>query len=475
MVCLTVMLFSCEDYLGGDTNVDPNKVSEVSLSALLPTAIEATSESHYNLAYEGSQVAQQMASYFSSGADIHEEFRVSTGWSALYLRAMTNAKEMERLAVEQEAPHYAGIAKVIQALNLGVATDYWENVPYTEAFQGAEELTPDYDQQQLIYEDIIPNLLDEAIDDLSAEESASTPGVDDLVYGGNLEQWIKTANVLKARYAIHLTNKGASAAANNALTALEQLTYNANDDDFELIYDERNLNPWHARIGLAINTGNFFITHSDQLISSMNGELYNVFDPRLPLMADKGENEEYDGMENGSGVGSTVDLTTNTWYATETNPLMMVTYAESKFIEAEARFLANGGSATSVGTSQEAYDAYLQGITAHMDKLGVSEEEKQAYLTNPNVGVGAANLTLSLILKEKWIALFLNPEAWVDLRRYDYSNELYKGLELPENHNPQLNNEFIQRASYPFDEISRNTAVVEANQKGLAEKMWRDQ
>ena len=319
-------------------------------------------------------------------------------------------------------------------------------------------------------------MLDEAITNLEAANSVSSPGVDDVIYGGNLVQWIKTANVLKARYAIHLTNKGAQQAATQALEALSGMSYESNDDDFQFEYDERNLNPWHSRVALAINTGNFTIAPAAQLIRMMNGDLYGVFDPRLPLITDLDDGQtEYEGMVNGTESGNTVNLRDNTWYASSDAPVLMVTYAEAKFIEAEAQFLANGGTETSVGSTEAAYQAYLAGIEAHLDKLGVEEAEKQTYLTNPNVAVGAGGLTLGLILKEKYIALFLNPEAWVDLRRYNYSEQLYRGFTLPENHNPQLGDEFIQRASYPFDELSRNTPAVEANNKPLATDMWRDQ
>ena len=180
-------------------------------------------------------------------------------------------------------------------------------------------------------------------------------------------------------------------------------------------------------------------------------------------------------MENGSTEGNTIDLRDDTWYANEDAPLMMTTFAEAKFIEAEARFLANGGSATTTGSTAEAYQAYLNGIAAHMNKLGVVDSLQEAYLGSAQVGVGADNLTLGLILKEKYIALFLNPEAWVDLRRYQYSSDLYRGFSLPENVNPQLNGEFIERATYPFDELSRNSAAVQANNKPLSAGMWRDQ
>lgn len=474
LALLGVMAGACEDYLGGDTNVDPTRPDAITLEAYLPTIVDATAEAHYYAGYQIGQVSQQLASYFATGADIQEEFRIGTGWTFLYLRSMANAQLLREQA-EQASPHYAGVAKVLQALNLGIATDAWENVPFTGAFQGTENLTPAYDEQSAIYETIIPDLLDGAIADLRAESSQSSPGSDDLIYGGDLSQWIKTAQVLKARYAIHLINKGATEAASEALAALAE-GYQSNGDDFELVFDERNLNPWHARVALAINTGNFTVAPGAQLVDLMNGEQYGVIDPRLPLMFDLADSQtDYEGMVNGTEGGNTVDLTDNTWYFNAEAPLLMVTYAEAKFIEAEAHFIVNGGDAATVGSTEDAYQAYLDGIAAHLQKLGVDEAAAQAYLTDPRVAVGAENLSLDLIMKEKYIALFLNPEVWVDLRRYDYRDEVFAGFSLPENHNPLLNGEYIERASYPFDELNRNEAAVEANQQPLSDEMWRDQ
>ena len=463
---------ACDDYLGGDTNLDPNRVNEVSLDALLPSVIAATSRGQYQVGFTISQISQHTASYFASGADIHEITRLNLAWTDLYLRSMSNADQLKLLAQEQESPHYEGIANVMLALNLGTATDLWENVPFDEAFQGSDNLLPNYQSQEEIYT-TIQSLLDEAIVNLNETNSLFSPESDDLIYGGNLDQWIKTAYALKARNFIHLANVGNSF-LNDALQAAEN-AFDGNEDDFELQYTDRNLNPWHAEIGLAIETGNFLIAHSAQLVNTMNGTNYPVFDPRLPIIADPGTDTEFIGMVNGSGGGNTTDLTIETWYTSSEAPLLMVTYAEVKFIEAEAAFLTNGGNSTSVGSTQQAYDAYLAGIQAHMEKLGVPEAEIGAYLSDPSVAVGTAGLTLELIMKEKWIALFLNPEAWTDLRRYNYSNDVYRDFSLPENHNPDLSGQFIQRASYPFDELSRNSGETEENTKDIAARMWRDQ
>ncbi|MEN7548121.1 SusD/RagB family nutrient-binding outer membrane lipoprotein [Rapidithrix thailandica] len=474
LIGLMILLVGCDSFLGGDTNTDPYRATPdlIKLDALLPTVIKESGDNHYRIAYSTSQIAQHTASYFASGADIHEITRINSAWTGIYLRALTNADQMVKLAEENGSPHYAGVAQVLMALNLGMATDLWENIPFDEAFKGPEILKPAYQAQEEIY-NRVNSLLDAAIPNLQAATSVFSPSDDDLIYKGDLSKWEKVAYALKARYAIHLANKGDSYAT-MALTELEN-AIDGIENDFELIYNSRNLNPWHSQVGLPIKTGNYTITHSAQFIKCLNGDYYTVVDPRLPIIADKGGNDNYSGMINGSGSGSTTNLTVDTWYASSEAPIMMVTYAEMKFIEAEAAFLANGGTTTSVGAPQQAYEAYLEGITAHMQKLGVEEAEVNAYLADPNVAVGAANLTLELIMKEKYIALFLHPEAWIDVRRYNYNPDVFHSMTLPENHNPDLNGNFLQRASYPFDELSRNSGEVDKNTKEIGSRMWRDQ
>jgi hypothetical protein len=73
-------------------------------------------------------------------------------------------------------------------------------------------------------------------------------------------------------------------------------------------------------------------------------------------------------------------------------------------------------------------------------------------------------------MKEKYVALFLHPETWNDARRFDYA---YEDMTLPDNHNPELNGEFIRRQIYPDSETSRN--AVNVPQVTLLDRMWWDQ
>ncbi|MCG8391155.1 MAG: SusD/RagB family nutrient-binding outer membrane lipoprotein [Cytophagales bacterium] len=455
---------SCDDYL--DINDDPNRVTDVTLEALLGPTIESTARNYYNVAFVTSQVSQQTGSVFGGGADAHEEFRLETSWTGIFLTALTNLNIIIEKAEVEESPHYAGVAKILQAVNLGLATDQWGDIPLTEAFKGDEQLTPKFDSQESVY-NRIQTLLDEAITDLSSQNSLFSPSNDDLMYGGRLEQWIKAAYTLKARYYLHLTKRDGATAANSALDALAN-GFTSNDDDLQLVYNSIIRNPWHLTPALANNTGNASISMGEQLINAMNGTSYPTFDPRLPIIADNGDATVYEGIENGSGNGGNSDFSESTWYSTETAPLLIITYAEMKLIEAEARLIINPGT-------NEGYEAYLAGIIAHMNKLGVDPGDRNDYISDPSVSVGSDNLAIEEIMKEKYIALFINPEAWTDLRRYDYDPNIFRNFDLPAEHNPQLAGEFIRRVLYPNDEINRNFDEVSKVIQGLEVPIWWDE
>lgn len=454
-----VLIAGCESYI--DRNIDPYRAQAVSLDALLPPAIEATSNNHYLVASTTAQFTQHLASYFVGGSDSYQETRMPLAWTGLYLSALSNLDVMVKQAGEQNSPHYAGIGKILQALNLGMATDCWGDVPFTNAFQGEKDLTPSFDDQGSIYA-TITTLLDESIILLNESNSLYKPSADDLVYGGNLAKWIRLAYSLKARYAIHFTVQ-MSDAMEKALAAVP-LAIASNGDDFQLGYNSVNRNPWFNNVASPITTGNFTVGPSEQIINVMNGTHYAVTDPRLSKLFDNVGAATYSGLTNGSGAGGNSRLSANTWYAASTAPMLMVTFAEMKFIEAEAYFLK--------GNTTLAYGAYMAGVTAHLQKVGISPADVSAYTSHPAVAVGSAGLTLELIMKEKYIAMYLNPEAWVDVRRHQYDANIYRGMNKPANYNEALGGEFIRRVLYPNEEINRNSTEVTPHIKPMQEVMW---
>ncbi len=485
-ICLFLigLIISCgDDYYDVNTPTDSFTEDQLTMNDLLGQTIYRTVNAQYWAARSFGNYVQ----YFTGqGGTTIEETSISSTWSNTYLYALPNLKTIINKAQAQKANHFEGVAKVLIAINMGLIADSYDNAPYSDAALGTASPKPTFDTQETLYQ-TINTLLDEAVSLLSAaDDSGISPSQGaDLIYGGDINKWLRAAHTLKARYALHLTEVNGVSAATAALSALAN-GFNSNNDDFQLFYNTRKINPWHSREVLAANTGNIHDKVGDQLVSYMNGTSYPFAsvteDPRLPVYAELDPDEPAGNplrgyVSGGGGLSSdgeagNADFADAGFYSSVDSPIPIITYAEAMFIKAEAEFLKAGGSETSIGTSGAAYSAYMDGIAANMAKLGVNGA---AYLSDAAIDVGAANLALHHIMKEKYIANFLNPETFVDFRRYDFSSNVYKDLELPEdNADGNYPGEWFVRALYPSLEETRNPQNVAANKEEPIVKVWWD-
>lgn len=459
LTVISVILAGCDKYL--DVNTDPNLVYNPPINSLLLTTTYQTGLNVQRMGNITSYYVQYLASpNAGSDRDTYKEEDLSGTWTAHY-NTMTDIRQMMRIAQERQATEHLGVAKVLMALNLNMLINMFGDVPYSQAFQSKENLTPAYDSQQALHDTTL-KLLDEAI----AEFNKPAPVVkldasSDLIHKGNVASWKKTAYALKARFLNQLskTNKYNPPAIFAALAN----AYTSNADNASLSTFQGN-SPWNQ---VARNNANLLLDGwlSEQFVNALNGTSYPTKDPRLKLITNLTRFGDYRGTPNGRGrIGTGTNneesvLTTTGFYSKAGAPLWLVTYAEMKFIEAEVAFR--------IGDKPRAYAAYLEGIKAHMDMMGVAPADRDAYINDPSVSVGSGNLTLNLIFKEKYVAMFLHPEAWVDARRINYQ---YKDFGLPVD---AAFNEYIRRSAYPVVETSRNGANVP--KVTMTTPLWWDQ
>lgn len=466
ILCLTGLLAmtGCKDYL--DVNTNPNQAVEPPIDGLLASTSYNTGYNVYRTGNMTSYFVQHLASpSVASGSDVYDEVDYGTTWYNLY-NNMTDLYDMIALAKAKGSSQHLGVAQIMMAMNLQMATDLWGDIPYSKAFVATstdpETLTPPYDTQEEVYNAAL-QLLDDGIAELNKTDSKLVlKPAQDLIHGGDLDAWKRTANLVKARLLNHYSRKAAYNAT-NILTALSA-SYTGNGHDAQLTTFQ-TLSPWNAA---AVNNSRNSLDGwlSEQFVNAMDGTDFGMLDPRLPYITDLTQFGDYRGTPNGQGrIGTGTDdeecyLSLDGFYSKAGAPLQIATFAEAKFIAAEAHFRS--------GSMKNAYDAYLAGITAHMDKLGVPEPEKSAYINSAAVAVGENNITLALIMKEKYVALFLHPEAWADARRFDYQ---YMNFGLPVG---ALLPDFIRRVAYPSTETSRNSANVPPV-TNLNQKLWWDQ
>jgi hypothetical protein len=457
-----------------DVNTPSNVIDKdaVSVKTQLPYIEARLASMHFSVAYTTARYSQQISSYFVGGADSHERTSLGGAWSTFYLRVLSNLRVLEEKAEAEGLNHYLGVAQVLEALAVQLATDQWGDIPYSEAGFAGENLYPAVDSQEDIYNALL-TLLDQAIANLSAPANGMVPGSDDIIYGGDIDKWIKAAYTLKARIHLHLTKRNPSEAV-NVLNALQN-GFTSYTEDMQLYYDQTARNPWYTTVVAARRTGNLSVLWSEQLIDYMNGTDYPFntipYDPRLPLYADNGGASDYRGAVNGSGGldpsggSANADLADNAYFS-ETAPIFMLTYMEAKFMEAEANLM--------LGNAPAAYTAYLDGITASMDKLGIPSADRDAYLNEPSIGVGAGNLTMEHVMKEKYIALVVHPEVWTDMRRHDFDPAVYVDLTYPDNRSTDIPaGEWPRRAVYPNSEVDRNPNVEQVEE--WWSRLWWDQ
>ena len=128
-------------------------------------------------------------------------------WGTAYAGILQDANQLIILADRIGFARHAGMARVIQAYTLLLLTDYFGDVPYTEAFTGAQNFNPKLDNGADIY-DIAIEILDKAKLDLTTATTVSLPAgylnpvaptVEDQYYSGNFIRWVRLANTLKLK------------------------------------------------------------------------------------------------------------------------------------------------------------------------------------------------------------------------------------------------------------------------------------
>lgn len=447
-IIMVIMICSgCQKYL--DINQNPNATNEPPLPGLLANTTSLSANNVFNISDFVSYYCQYLASPSqSSSSDTYQQLDPNTSWQGIY-KTLTDLYDMRKFSSQKGWKAYEAVSDILTSANLSLASNVWGDLPYSEAFIGVENLTPIYDKQAGLYDTCLA-LLDRGIATMSMVTSEDPfDSQSDFIHKADPVAWVKTAYALKARLLNEISKLPQYDPA-KVLDAIDH-AYTSNKDDAQVTQFQVN-NPWNAE---AISNKNLILDAwlSSYFVNATNGVIYGVFDPRLAQITDTTMYHDYRGTPNGAGYQGAKNtdhaqcyLDVGKWYSDVNSPLQIITYSECKFIEAEAALRANN--------TTRAYSAYLEGIRASMTKLKVSADSLKRYIENPAVAVGPSKLTFNLIMKEKYVACFLMPVTWDDLRRYNFE---YKDFKMPVN--AQLST-FIRRGDYPSSATARNRLNV---------------
>lgn len=463
-----------------DVNNNPNQVTAATPELVLPNAL-ANSATYYQTSFTFLNLWMgywnYSGNYSIATSDKNYQF-TNTFNQGVWNNAYTNLKNynyIEQQALAQNQPNLQAMAKIMKAFHFQILVDTYGNIPYTSALQGLTVAQPTYDTGVAVYEDLFKQL-DAALalfasgqTRAAAGETITNPGVNDIMYQGDINKWRRFANTLKLRMILRQSERAdRQAFIQSALATLKASPYGfittadqAASINPGYVNSSNQQNPLYATFGNGVNGQpvennniyraglyglNFLISTQDYRTSffynPVSGSSFNAtfFGTIAPLV-----NSQVSSIGPGVLQSSTQDA-------------VILPAFESLFMQSEAvqRGYLTGNAKTLYESAIIQSYTYL-GVT---DDAGTPEDYARDFLTteSPSVNWDLATNKLTLILTQKWISENgIDPfEAWSDYRRTGIPA-------VPISQDPSTSIKQIPaRLLYPQTETQYNETAVKA-------------
>jgi hypothetical protein len=397
----------------------------------------------------------RLSNYDQMGGTVGSSDLLGSVWAMHYYGMGQNLNRVVEWGTEQKKWDYVGAALALRAWSMLETTNEYNDMILRDAFNSSlQQFT--YQGQDEAY-DSVRAICFRALDYLGRSGDNMNPtnfaASDAYLNGGSLDKWKKFVYGVLARSYAYLTNKSIYSA--DSVIKYASLSCASNAD---------NIVQTFAALGTSGTTnfygplrGNINSQRQSQYIADLMsgnnpGAFSGVFDPRCWYMLREDSNLTFKGIlpwagpTDLSGPLDTKDQPQNFWgnpytslaagttsrYIFQDNsPFPVMTASEMQFLLAEA-YLRKGSPTL-------ALTAYTNGISLNFDMLLsnystnvptstpaneplITPTSKANYLTA--VTPSAANLTLTMIMLQKYIALYGwgVQETWVDMRRYHYTD-----------------------------------------------------
>ena len=494
---ISFMGASCEDWLYDNVNEDA--AHEVLPQQVLPVVLFYSAQLQFDHAEYGAYLTQTLT---TGGRNQTSSFAYKSGWGDFltmnrhpqwrrhFYDIGVNAKEIIDEAHEAQAWNLELIDRTLRLMSTQMTTDLFGDMPRSEAY---ESNSPHYDTQESIYE-WMNQEIEELIgmyEDSTYTEAATNIPIDqsiDRVFAGDLNKWKHYTYALKARLLLRklpnwennaATCQAIITAVNRALEGWEDVLYR-----FDGGNGAQN-SPWGEAFGSTEQGGLGWEGRGNMLNSAVPTKYFmenilGVFeshnnlkgwaeDPRILAFmsarpgpsgtSDSGTEMRYLDTNIGMDVSYKVDnyptlfpevdgkkvsvYTQNTGYV----PLFLE--EELLLIKAEATYWS--------GDKPTARSLTMQAAEINFDRFNLSSIYGSSYTRYRNnylgneTGTGnyvttyfpADGFNIGHIMRQKYVCLYLQPEQWTDMRRYNYSCEengiqydntyVYPGLKRPNN------------------------------------------
>jgi hypothetical protein len=403
-----------------------------------------------------------------------------TAFKVAFTKVMPQWHGVKRYA-ETADPVAFSVAQIIKVMAMHRITDTYGPLPYLR-FGTTHSLSTPYDSQETIYNSFFADL-DSAIVTLgafvTANPNARPLGKFDLVYGGDMEKWLRLANSLKLRLAMRLAYVRPTLARQHAEAAVAAgmlLTANNHNAGIKTALGVTIFNP------LYVTT----YTYDNARMNASIGMFQSGYkDPRQgkyfteARIAGGGFHGVRHGIANPSQTAlKPLSAPNVAAIAGESAPIIWMNAAEVCFLRAEGALrgwnmgdspgnLYNRGIALSFeqwGIPAAAANAYIADSTS---KPAPFQDKILTYGAPATTGITVkwdaasanAERQLERIITQKWLALYPDgQEAWSEFRRTGYPKILPV---VVNNSGGTINTSLqIRRLVFPAPEYANNNAEV---------------
>ena len=494
---ISFMGASCEDWLYDNVNEDA--AHEVLPQQVLPVVLFYSAQLQFDHAEYGAYLTQTLT---TGGRNQTSSFAYKSGWGDFltmnrhpqwrrhFYDIGANAKEIIDEAHEAQAWNLELISRTLRLMSTQMTTDLFGDMPRSEAY---ESNSPHYDTQESIYE-WMNQEIEELIgmyEDPTYTEAATNIPIDqsiDRVFAGDLNKWKHYTYALKARLLLRklpnwennaATCQAIITAVNRALEGWEDVLYR-----FDGGNGAQN-SPWGEAFGSTEQGGLGWEGRGNMLNSAVPTKYFmenilGVFESHNNLKGWAEDPRILAFMSARPGPSGTSDSSTEMRYL-DTNIGMDVSYKVDNyptlfpevdgkkvsvytqntgyvplFLEEELLLIKAEATYWS-GDKPTARSLTMQAAEINFDRFNLSSIYGSSYTRYRNnylgneTGTGnyvttyfpADGFNIGHIMRQKYVCLYLQPEQWTDMRRYNYSCEengiqydntyVYPGLKRPNN------------------------------------------
>jgi hypothetical protein len=449
----------CEDFL--DVNVSKDSPTTITVDQALPTACFYAAQQIYDHAEYSVYLSQALTTASKSQTG---SYAYSMGWEFLSMNRHpqwrrhfydlgANINEMIFAAEKINSRNFILIGRTIMLQSTMFTTDVFGEMPRSNAYTST---SPTYDSQEEIYEWMFQEA-DELVklyeDQDWVHNSDNIPITEkmDRIYHGDMKKWGLYAKALRARLWLRkLPNWENNPEVCRKIADMADEVLNDPDWEEPRYYypggtNEQNcpwgssapiINAWESRgnrLSSSIPTKFFAyaILGAYQIQNNVRGYALDPRAEKLMTGRDFGGSTSLRWLESNIGMETSMKIINypdlfasggNNPYTDNRGFIALITDEELMFIKAEAQYWA--------GDKVGAYNTTYNAVIYNMERLGVIESEllgnnaKTRYQRFFDIRLpGESEFTIADLMQQKYVVMYLQPEQWNDMRRYNYSSK----------------------------------------------------